>query len=219
MKKLSTRQLLILVLVVDIVLCGVFVLTKVLNRPEPAVQQISESNVRRICELASLECYYHNVSNWNQDAYGILAFAGYGEKKIWIEYDGIVRVGINAGKVKISDPDKDNVITVTIPEATVLDKDLDEISIKEIVSDRTVLFFTDTVNTEDKMKALAAAQDDMELSAANNDMILGEAQERAKKIIERNIIALGEAGGKHYKVKFVTASPETPTSDSAENGQ
>lgn len=219
MKKLSNRQLLIFVLVAGIILCGVSVYKKTFNQPEPTVQQISESNVRRICELASLECYYHNVSNWSQDAYGIFAFTGYGEKKIWIEYDGIVRVGINAGKVKISDPDKDNVITVTIPEATVLDKDLDESTIKETVSDRTVLFFTDAVNTEDKMKALAAAQEDMEQSAASNDMILGEAQERAKKIIERNIIALGEAGGKHYKVRFVTASPESPASDPAESGQ
>ena len=217
MKKLTIHQYLILVLVVDFILLSVFVLIKVFNRPEPVSQQISESNVRRICELASLECYYHNVSNWNQDPHGVLAFAGYGEKKIWIEYDGIVRVGINAGKVKISEPDKDNVITVTIPEATVLDKDLDENSIKEIVSDRTVLlFFTDSVNTEDKMKALAAAQDDMELSAASNDMILGEAQERAKKIIERNIIALGEAVGKQYKVRFDTVS-ETQTTDSTEN--
>ena len=84
------------------------------------------------CELASLECYYHNVSNWTQDAYGLFAFTGYGEKKIWIEYDGIVRVGINAGSVKISNPDKDDVITVTMPAAKVLDKDLDESTIKEI---------------------------------------------------------------------------------------
>ena len=215
MKKLSTRQLLIIVLVVDIVLCGAFILTKVLNRTEPVVQQVSESNVRRICELASLECYYHNVSNWTQDAYGVLAFTGYGEKKIWIEYDGIVRVGINAGGVKISNPDKDDVITVTIPAATVLDKDLDESTIKEIVSDRTVLFFTDQVNTDDKIKALAAAQEDMMVSASNNEMILGEARDRAKKIIERNIIALGEAGGKHYKVKFVDAS-ETPATTQTE---
>lgn len=217
MKKLSTRQLLILILVVDVILCGVFVLSKVVGNPEPGVQQISESSVSRICELASLECYYHNVSDWKQDAHGILAFAGYGEKKIWIEYDGIVRVGINAGKVQISDPDKDNVITVTIPEATVLDIDLDENSIKEIVSDKTVFFFfTDTVNAEDKMKALAAAQEDMEINAANNDKILGEAQERAQRLIERNIIALGEAGGKHYRVKFVSVS-QTPTAEPTEN--
>lgn len=204
MKKLSTKQLLILVLVVDIVLCGAFILTKVLNKKEPVSKQVSESNIQRICELATLECYYHNVSDWQQPGYGLF---GYGEKKIWIEYDGLVRVGINAGKIKISDPDKDDVITVTIPSAAILDKDLDESSIKEIVSDRTVLvFFTDQVNTEDRRKALAAAQDDMEETASKNEMILGEARERAKKIIERNILAVGEAGGKHYTVKFVDAS-------------
>lgn len=211
MKKLSVRQLLIIVLVLDIALCGVLVLTKGLNRKESDDYQVSESNIRRICELATLDCYYHNVSNWTQDAYGILAFTGYGEKKIWIEYDGIVRVGINASGVKISNPDKDGVITVTIPEAKVLDKDLDEGSIREITSDRTVLFFTDKVNTDDKIKALAAAQDDMLESASKNDMLLSEAQERAKKIIERNIVALGEAAGKQYKVRFVDAPDASST--------
>ncbi len=216
MKKLSTRQLLILVLILDIILCVAFILTNVLSKPKQTDRQISKSNIQRICELATLECYYHNVSNWSQDAYGILAFAGYGKKKLWIEYDGIVRVGINAGEIKVSDPDKDNVITVTIPTATILEKDLDESTIKEIASDETILLlFNDQVNTEDRRKALAAAQDDMEESASRNEMILDEAQERAKKIIERNILAAGEANGKHYKVKFLITS-EAPAATSSE---
>ena len=209
MKKLSARQLLLLVLIVDILLCGAFILTNVLYKAKPVERKSSEPNIQRICELATLECYYHNVSNWSQDAYGLL---GYGEKKVWIEYDGMVRVGINAGGIKISEPDKDDVITVTIPAATILEKDLDENTIREITSDRTVLFFTDQVNTEDRRKALAAAQNDMEESASQNAMILGEAQERAKKIIERNLLAAGEASGKHYKIKFIDAS-ETPATD------
>ena len=210
MKKLSTRQLLILVLVIDIVLCAAFVLTNVLNKPKSAERTVSESNIKRICELATLECYYHNVSNWTQDPYGVLAFAGYGEKKIWIEYDGMVRVGINAGGIKVSDPDENNIITVTIPVAAVLDKDLDETTIREITSDKTVLgVFTDQVNTEDIRQALSGAQADMVESASKNEMVLGEARERAKKIIERNILAAGEANGKHYTVKFIDDS-ETP---------
>lgn len=215
MKKLSIKHYLIIVLVIDIVLCGAIIVTNVLSKTEQSNRQISESNIQRICELATLECYYHNVSNWSQDAYGLLAFTGYGEKKVWIEYDGMVRVGINAGGIKISDPDKDDVITVTIPAATILDKDLDENTISEISSDRTVLFFTDQVNTEDRRKALAAAQDDMEASASKNEMILGEAQERAKKIIERNILAAGESSGKQYKVKFINAG-ESPIDAPAE---
>ena len=206
MKKFSNKKLLILLLAVDIVLCGTFALTNMLSKSQKSDRHISESNIQRICELATLDCYYHNVSNWSQDAYGVLAFTGYGEKKVWIEYDGMVRLGINAGKIKISEPDNENVITVTMPEATILDIDLDESTISEISSDRTVLFFTDRVNTEDRRKALAAAQDDMKKSASENTTILGEAQERAKKIIERNIIAAGEASGKHYKVKFINGS-------------
>lgn len=216
MKKLSTRHLLILVLIVDIVLCGAFVLTNVHGKPKQNDRQVSESNIKRICELATLECYYHNVSNWTQDAYGPFAFTGYGEKKLWIEYDGMVRVGIKAGEIHFSEPDKDNVITVTIPTATILSKDLDENSISEISSDRTVLFFTDAVNTEDRRKALAAAQEDMEESASRNETILAEAQDRAKKIIERNIIAAGEAAGIHYKVKFVKDSDAPATSSTGE---
>ena len=43
-------------------------------------------------------------------------------------------------------------------------------------------------------------------SAAKNGMVLDEALVRAKKIIEKNIIAMGEASGKHYRVKFISAS-------------
>ena len=207
MKKLSIKQLLIIVLVAYIFLCVTALLTnsntKNTQKTETTERQVSKPNIQKLCELATLECYYHNVSDWSQSAYGLF---GYGAKKLWIEYDGVVRVGIKAGRIKISDPDENDVITVTMPEATILDKDLDESSIKEISSDTPVLFFIDEVNTEDRKKALANAQADMEASAAKNDMILGEAQERAKKIIERNIVALGEAGGRHYTVKFIDAS-------------
>lgn len=207
MKKLSNRQLIIVVLVVDIILCIALILTTTLNKPTSVKKQFSESNIQRICELATLDCYYHNVSNWEQEAYN---FLGYGAKKVWIEYDGIVKVGIKAGKIKVSNPDKNDVITVTMPEATILDKDLDENSIYEIDSAQTILFFTDNVNTEDRRKALANAQEDMEASAAKNEMILGEAQSRAKKIIERNIVTLGEENGKNYKVRFIDASEKQP---------
>ena len=213
MKKLSTRQLLIIVLVVDVLLFGAFVATKLLNNKAPADRQISESSIRRICELATLECFYHNVSEWHNS--GDFWNAG---KKLWMEYDGIVRVGIKGDQVKVSDPDKEDVITVTIPSATILGKDLDERSIYEIDSESPLWGFVPiygSVSTEDRRDALANAQEDMEASAAKNEMVLGEARERAKMIIEKNIVSLGEAGGKHYTVRFVDASETqaTPQTD------
>lgn len=52
----------------------------------------------------------------------------------------------------------------------------------------------------------------MVASASENGMILDEAQVRAKKIIEKNIIAMGKASGKHYTVKFIDPSEvQTPS--------
>lgn len=203
MKKLSMRNLLIIVLVIDIILCGAFILIKVINNKKPADRQISESSIRRICELATLDCFYHNVSEWHDP--GDFFNAG---KKLWMEYDGVVRVGIDGNLVKVSDPDADGVITVTIPQAVVLGKDLDEKSIYEIDSGSPLWGFIPiygSVSTEERKKALAAAQEDMAASAANNEMVLDEARVRAMKTIEKNIMELGESAGKNYKIRFADA--------------
>ena len=60
------------------------------------------SETKAICELATLKCYYHNTSELKQEASGIgKVFGNIGYKKAWIEYDGIVKLGIDASKVKI----------------------------------------------------------------------------------------------------------------------
>ena len=208
MKGWPTRRILALILAVDVLLLGAFVFVITGNRNVSPDREISESSIRKICELATLECFYHNVSDWSQSAYN---FLGYGAKKVWIEYDGFVRAGINAGKVRISRPDRDGVVTVTIPKATILEKDLDETTINEIDSEFTVLgLFTDAVNTEDRRKALAGAQEDMAQTAAKNEIILEEAQNRARMIIERNIVALGEASGKKWTVRFTEEADTLP---------
>ena len=49
------------------------------------------------------------------------------------------------------------------------------------------------VNTEERKIALADAQEDMVASASENGMVLDEAQDRAKKIIKKNIVAMGKS--------------------------
>lgn len=45
--------------------------------------------MKSICELATMECYYHNVAKYTEeDAEGILFWKK--DKKFWIEYSGIV---------------------------------------------------------------------------------------------------------------------------------
>ena len=79
------------------------------------------SGVTSVCELATLKCYYHNVAKEEIDASGPFAkWFKTGYKKIWTEYSGIIEYGIDVSKVEVSEPDKDGVVTITIPEAEVL---------------------------------------------------------------------------------------------------
>ena len=212
MKKFSIRYLILCMAVLDIALFGVYALKKPETKEVPAEQPVPEFSIQRICELAMLECFYHNVSEWSDPG----NFIGYGKKKLWIEYDGKVRVGIKASQVQISEPDENGLITVTLPTAIILDKDLDEDSMYEIDSESKlwgVIPLYDAVNTEERKEAVAEAQKDMEENASSDEMILTEAEERAKRVIEKNIVEIGEKSGKQYKVKFVEVDE---TEDSTE---
>ncbi len=65
---------------------------------EPALSQ-----VRSICELATLECYYHNVAKSTKTKGTGLAHVGEKERKFWIEYTGVARIGIDMSDVNMKD--------------------------------------------------------------------------------------------------------------------
>lgn len=76
------------------------------------------SGVTSVCELATLKCYYHNVAKAETEASGIFAkWLKTGYKKIWTEYSGIIEYGIDISQVTVSEPDKNGVVTVTMPDA------------------------------------------------------------------------------------------------------
>ena len=88
------------------------------------------SGVTSVCELATLKCYYHNVAKAETESSGIFAkWLKTGYKKIWTEYSGIIEYGIDISQVTVSEPDKNGVVTVTMPDAQVLNVDVDEDSL------------------------------------------------------------------------------------------
>ena len=75
------------------------------------------SQMKSICELATMDCYYHNVAKYSkEDASGALWWKK--DRKFWVEYAGVVTIGIDTTLVNIEVND-DNV-TITIPPAKVL---------------------------------------------------------------------------------------------------
>ena len=144
------------------------------------------SGVTSVCELATLKCYYHNVAKAETEASGIFAkWLKTGYKKIWTEYSGIIEYGIDISQVTVSEPDKNGVVTVTMPDAQVLNVD----------------------TTEEKTTTLAGAQEAMEQQAKENTEMLSQAKARAKTLIEEYIKNVGESIGEEYTVEWKDAEP------------
>ena len=65
-----------------------------------AVLEPDLAQIRSICDLATLECYYHNVAKSTKEKGSGLAHLGEKERKFWIEYTGVVKIGIEMSDVK-----------------------------------------------------------------------------------------------------------------------
>ena len=163
------------------------------------------SGVTSVCELATLKCYYHNVAKAETEASGIFAkWLKTGYKKIWTEYSGIIEYGIDISQVTVSEPDKNGVVTVTMPDAQVLNVDVDEDSLGTPLTDTG---FLTSVTTDEKTTTLAGAQEAMEQQAKENTEVLSQAKARAKTLIEEYIKNVGESIGEEYTVEWKDAEP------------
>lgn len=161
------------------------------------------SSIKSVCELSTLKCYYHNVATYEKNAHGLLKVFGSGYKKIWIEYSGIVNLGIDINKVDISEPDTNNVITIKIPDAEVQSTSLDKSTLSEPLTDKGV--FT-KITTEEKTEALSSAQQNMKETAQKDTSLLAQAKEHAKLILQGYINNLGDEFNEEYTIKWVDIS-------------
>ena len=96
------------------------------KKPE---QTIEITEMREIAELATVDCYFHNVAKSDRELNP--EWYEFWEKKnmrFWVEYEGIVTIGIDVSKLRVEVSD-DNVVTITLPEAVVLDAIVSEDSL------------------------------------------------------------------------------------------
>ena len=204
-KKIFLRNMIISVLL----LAAVLALTALIHSgaADKKTQEISDiSTVDKICELATLKCYYHDVAEYEKQAEGLFKYRPfkYGYKKVWIEYDGTVDVGIDVNEVRISEPDRKGVVRIYVPDAKILNVSADKDTMSEPLIDKGI--FT-TITAEDKNKAFADAQATMQKNAETDAVMLTQAKNNAKELLEQYVINVGEQTGKTYEVEWL----EKPT--------
>ena len=156
------------------------------------------SQMKSICELAVMECYYHNVAKYKEEnATGILWWEK--DRHFWMEYAGVVTIGVDTSLMNI-DVEGENV-TITIPPAKVLGCKVDETTLTEdsfIVAQNSA-----KVEAEHQTEAFKSAKDKLESEAKSNFTLLAAAQQRGQKLLEDYVTNIGNSVGKTYKIKWI----------------
>ncbi len=190
---------------------GTPVMNDIIETPEPAetvkISYPDISQIRSICELATIECYYHNVAKSVKEKGSGLLHIGEVERTFWIEYSGVAKLGIDMSKVTM-EIEKEHII-ITIPQAELLG--LSDYSFTEdsyISSDDGLN--KNPITAQNQTEAVAAANEHIRGLFENDDSMLLRAQDRARKLIENYIKQIGEITDASYQVEWIyeKSSPE-----------
>ena len=147
------------------------------KKPE---QTIEITEMREIAELATVDCYFHNVAKSDRELNP--EWYEFWEKKnmrFWVEYEGIVTIGIDVSKLRVEVSD-DNVVTITLPEAVVLDAIVSEDSLN------ADSFYFDP-------NAKRPSPEEQTEAFAN-------ARSNAKELLKNYVKSIGEAVGVEYTI-------------------
>ena len=180
-------------------LCALTLLACAACGGEEAAPEIEPqvSRMRSICELAVMECYYHNVAKYREeDAESFLFWSR--DKHFWIEYSGVVELGVDASLVSMEL--QEDTVTIALPEAKVLSCTVDSASLTEdsfIVDQGSA-----KITAEDETAAFAQAQARMEEAAAGDRVLLSSARQRAQTLLEEYVKNIGAAVGREYTVRW-----------------
>ncbi len=170
-----------------------------LKQKDTSVEKvINITQMKAICELATLECYYHNVAKVSKEK-DVLWWDTKAE--LWIEYSGIVKVGVD-----ISDLDLEvngEVVTITMPKAAVLSCEVDETKLNK---DSYIMIReglgAEKITADDQTLAFQTAQDSMREAAETDEELISQAQQRAEDLLESYINNVGDILGKKYIISW-----------------
>ncbi|MDE7434749.1 MAG: DUF4230 domain-containing protein [Lachnospiraceae bacterium] len=158
------------------------------------------TQMQSVCELATLECYYHNTAKLESEK-EVLWWST--SKKLWIEYSGTVKVGIDISKLDMHV--KDNIVTIAMPDAKILSCQIDDSSLSEDS------FYSETrglgsgkVDAEDQTRAFQAAQEGMLATVQEDELLLHQAKVRAQTLLEKYVKYIGDAIGIEYEIHWKT---------------
>jgi len=152
--------------------------------------------------LVVYNAYYHNVVEDEKEAGTGITHLFEKDRKIFIEYTGTIKLGIDLSKVEIDVRGKE--INVYIPKATIIgEPNVDkETFIAENFIESKEGINKNPITVEDASNAFDEAQKNMKKAASNDEELLAIAQKRAKVVIEENIREFSKLNDNSYSINW-----------------
>ena len=152
--------------------------------------------------LVTYHAYYHNVVEYKKEADSGITHWLEKDRKLFAEYTGTIKLGINLSKVKIEV--KGNDINVFIPKAKVIGEanvDKDDFKPENFIESKDGIN-KNPITADDSQAAFDKAQKEMKENAIKDEDLLLHAQQRAKVIIEENIIQLSGLNKNDFHINW-----------------
>lgn len=177
---------------------ALLLLTTACGKAEAPVLPVpQEEQMKAICQLAVLECDYHNLAKFEQkDASKFLWMTK--DKRFWVEYSATAVLGIDVNQVSMEL--QGDVVKVTLPKAEVLDCNVngDSLSPDSYIVDKD----SAPVTAEDEVHAFQEAQDSLRQTVEADGDMLDLAQTRVEDLLKNYVNSLAKATGTEYRVEF-----------------
>lgn len=177
---------------------ALLLLTTACGKAEAPVLPVpQEGQMKAICQLAVLECEYHNLAKFEQkDASKFLWMIK--DKRFWVEYSATAVLGIDADQVSMEL--QGDVVSITLPRAQVLDCKVngDSLSKDSYIVDKD----SAPVTAEDEVYAFQEAQDGLQKTVEADNNMMNLAQTRVEELLKNYVNSLAKATGTEYRVEF-----------------
>ena len=152
--------------------------------------------------LVTHKAYFHNVIEYEKKKGTGLSHVLEIDRKLFAEYTGTIKLGIDLSKVKIKVVG--NQINVTIPQAIIIGEpnvSEDDFKAENFIESRDSIN-KNKITGDDSAAAFDEAQKKMKEEAQSNTMLLSVAQKRAKAIIEENIKQFSNMADNKYTINW-----------------
>lgn len=177
---------------------ALLLLTTACGKAEAPVLPVpQEEQMKAICQLAVLECDYHNLAKFEQkDASKFLWMTK--DKRFWVEYSATAVLGIDVKQVSMEL--QSDVVSITLPRARVLNCEVngDSLSKDSYIVDKD----SAPVTAQDEVYAFQEAQDSLRQTVEADGDMLDLAQTRVEELLKNYVNSLAKATGTEYRVEF-----------------